>query len=147
VIFSGAIPREFSDILAIAILGLASVQLVFSQARPFSKIDASWILFLLIPSTSALAALSNSSSREREELALFAYGGSARQIAMRYFLRGSIITTIGLLPLLVSVLTSSPSLSTGLITVIAVILVGGLAYAAPALRRIRSSNFVEQYKG
>jgi len=147
VIFSGALPRELSDLLAIAILGLASSQLVFSQVPPFSRIDASWILLFLVPTTSALAALSNSSNREREELALFAYGGSTGQIAVRNFLRGSIITTIGLLPILFLLLTASLSLSPGLITVITIVLVGGLAYATPAFRRIRSSNFVEHYKG
>src|SRR5947199_6789334 len=41
-------------------------------------------LLLFVPPTAALAALSNSSNREREELALFAYGGSTTQIAIRY---------------------------------------------------------------
>jgi len=147
VIFSGALPREFSDLLAIAIIGLASIQLVFSQVRPFSRIDVSWILLLFVPPTAALAALSNSSNREREELALFAYGGSTTQIAIRYFLRGSIMTTVGLVPLAILLLTASLSISPGFIILITIVLIGGLAYATPALRRIRSSNFVEHYKG
>jgi hypothetical protein len=147
VILSGALPRESSDLLAIAILDLASIQLVFSQAPLFSGFNVSWILLLLVPLTGILAAMSNSPDRQREELALVAYGGSTKQIEARYVLRGSIITAIGLLPLLLKFLTDSLSLSPSLIVLVLLILVGGSAYATPALRRTRSLNFVEQYKG
>ena len=147
VILSGALPRESSDLIAIAILDLASIQLVFSQSRPFSEIDISWILILLVPLTGVLAALSNSPNREREELALVAYGGSTRQIEARYLLRGCIITTVGLLPLFLNFLSDKLPFTPGLIVLILLVLIGGSAYATPALRRTRSLNFVEQYKG
>ncbi len=147
VILSGALPRESSDLIAIAILDLASIQLVFSQSRPFSGIDISWILILLVPLTGVLAALSNSPNREREELALVAYGGSTRQIEARYLLRGCIITTVGLLPLFLNFLSDKLPFTPGLIVLILLVLIGGSAYATPALRRTRSLNFVEQYKG
>ena len=146
-ILSGALPRELSDLIAIAILEIASVQLVFSQAHLFVGIDVSWILILLVPLTGVLAALSNSPDREREELALVAYGGSTRQIEARYLLRGCIITTVGLLPLVLKFLVDRLPFTSGLIVVTLLVLVGGSAYATPALRRTRSLNFVEQYKG
>jgi len=147
VILSGALPRELSDLIAIAILDLASIQLVFSQTKLFAGIEVSWVLILLVPLTGVLAALSNSPDREREELALVAYGGSTRQIEARYLLRGCIITTVGLLPLVLKFLVDRLPFTSGLIVVTLLVLVGGSAYATPALRRTRSLKFVEQYKG
>ncbi len=146
-ILSGALPRELSDLIAIAILDLASIQLVFSPTKLFAGIEVSWVLILLVPLTGVLAALSNSPDREREELALVAYGGSTRQIEARYLLRGCIITTVGLLPLVLKFLVDRLPFTSGLIVVTLLVLVGGSAYATPALRRTRSLNFVEQYKG
>ena len=57
------------------------------------------------------------------------------------------MTTVGLVPLAILLLTASLSISPGFIILITIVLIGGLAYATPALRRIRSSNFVEHYKG
>ncbi len=147
VVLSGALPRELSDLLAIAILAITSVPLAFSGKIPLSAFDASWILLILVPSISVLAALSNSVNREREELALIAYGGSSRQIELGHLVRGGTITAIGLLPVLYRILADTLSLSIGLVVLILLVLLGGLTYAIPAFKRTRSVNFVEQYKG
>ena len=148
VMLAGALPRDLSDLLAIGILDTATIQLLLTQTLSLLIVNIYWILFLfvLIPLTSVLAALSNSPKREREELALVAYGGSARQIELRYTLRGAIITAVGLLPFILRTLTD-PSPSWGLSLVVILALLGGSAYAIPPLRRTRSVHFVEQYKG
>jgi hypothetical protein len=147
VVLSGALPRELSDLVAIAIIELAALQTVLSPPQSLIGLSFSWIIILLVPLTSVLAAMSNSPNREREELALIAYGGSAAQIELRYFLRGGIITTIGLLPLVLRILLNVTPLLPSLSALTALILLGGLTYAIPALRRTRSLSFVEQYKG
>jgi hypothetical protein len=147
VVLSGAIPREVSDFLAMAVLAITSIQLVFARPLPFSGINSSLILIPLIPLICVLAALSNSPSREREELALIAYGGSSRQIELRYALRGALITIIGLLPVVFRLVSNNPSSSTGLFVLALLVFIGGATYAIPALRRTHSLNFVEQYKG
>jgi hypothetical protein len=133
--------------LAIVILAVISTQLALAGTLPFSSLTSSWILFLLVPLICVLAALSNSPNREREELALVAYGGSSRQIELRYFLRGGIITIIGLVPVLFRLVSDSLSVSTGLFVLVVLVLIGGSSFAIPALRRTRSLNFVEQFKG
>jgi hypothetical protein len=147
VVLSGAIPREVSDFIAIAVIALTAAQLALAEPLPFLSLNSSWILILLVPLICVLAALSNSPSREREELALVAYGGSSRQIELRYVLRGGLITFIGLLPVLLRLISESLSLTTGLFVLVLLIFIGGSTYAIPALRRTHSLNFVEQYKG
>jgi hypothetical protein len=147
VILSGALPRELSDLLAMAILGLASIQLVIAGPVPFTGLNISWLLLLLVPLICMLAASSNSPNREREELALVAYGGSSKQIELRYLLRGGIITIIGLVPILLRLLSDNQSLSTNLGVLVLLVALGGSTYAIPAFRRTHSVSFVEQFKG
>jgi hypothetical protein len=147
VILLGALPRELSDMLAIAILALASLETVFVQSQAFSQSASALTLLVLVPLTCALAALSNSSRTQREELALFAYGGAGWQIQLRYVVRGCVVATIGLLPLWLRFLATENMLSTNMVVLLISAVVGGLSYAAPALKRTRSLAFVEQYKG
>ncbi len=147
VVLSGALPRELSDIIAILILETLAIQLALLAPRPFLGLSVSWILVVMVPLVCLLAAMSNSPNREREELALVAYGGSAKQIELRYVLRGAIVTTIGLTPVLLKLVSFGLSISTGLIILILLVLIGGWTYSLPALRRTRSTNFVEHYKG
>jgi hypothetical protein len=147
VVLSGALPRELSDVLAIAILGIASVQLVLSGPTPFSSLNISWVLLLLVPLVCILAALSNSPNREREELALVAYGGSSKQIELRYILRGAIVTIVGLVPVIFRLLSTNLSFSINLLVLTLLVFIGGSTYAIPALKRTRSASFVEHYKG
>lgn len=146
ILLSGAIPRELSDLLAVAVLALVSLEGVLSGLLP-NTITGFAVLILLTPMTTMLAALSDSAKREREELALFAYGGSAWQIQSRYFLRGSLIVLIGLLPLHVILLSGTGSTYAAVTIVVSFVLGGGAIYVIPALRRTRSLAFVEQYKG
>ena len=147
VVLSGALPRELSDLLAISILALVSLESVFVQLQRFNQLAWFTTLLVLVPLTCALAALSNSSRTQKEELALFAYGGSGLQIQLRYILRGVVLSIIGLSPLWLRFLATESILSTNLVLLLGCAIVGGLAYASPALKRTRSLAFVEQYKG
>ena len=130
-----------------SILGLTSLESVFAQLQPFNQPAWFATLLVLVPMTCALAALSNSSRTQKEELALFAYGGAGWQIQLRYVVRGIAVAVIGLLPLWLKFITSENVLSFSLVLLLVSAAVGGLSYAAPALKRTRSLAFVEQYKG
>lgn len=147
VVLSGALPRELSDLLAISILALASIESVFAQLQPFNQPAWFATLLVLVPMTCALASLSNSSRTQKEELALFAYGGAGWQIQLRYLVRGFVLAVIGLLPLWLRLVTTENVFSFSLVLLLVSAAVGGLSYAAPALKRTRSLAFVEQYKG
>src|SRR5215470_18060909 len=147
VVLSGAVPREFSDLLAVTILLIATAQAVLSKSVSLASAGPDWIFLLIVPVTCALASLSNSGQREREELALYAYGGSPRQIAMRYAIRGCIIAALGTIPYFAYFLASGLSYSIDLTLLTTLVLVGGASYAASATRRVHSTNFVGHYKG
>jgi hypothetical protein len=147
VILSGALPRELSDLLAVSILVLASLEGVFAQTQPFNQLGWFATLLVLVPLTCTLASLSNSSRTQREELALFAYGGAGWQIQLRYVVRGFVVAIIGLLPLWLRFIATENLLSANQALLLVSATVGGLSYAAPALKRTRSLAFVEQYKG
>ncbi len=147
VILSGALPRELSDLLAMSILALASLESVFAPLQSFNQPAPFATLLVLIPMTCALAALSNSARTQKEELALFAYGGAGWQIQARYVARGFVVAVVGLLPLWLKFITTENVLSLSLVLLLVSAAVGGLSYAAPALKRTRSLAFVEQYKG
>jgi len=147
VILSGALPRELSDFLAIAILALASLETIFAQIQQLNQTGWFATLLVLVPLTCVLAALSNSSRTQREELALFAYGGAGWQIQFRYVVRGCVVAIIGLLPVWLRFLATENILSSNLVLLLSSAIFGGLAYAGPALKRTRSLAFVEQYKG
>jgi hypothetical protein len=147
VILSGALPRELSDLLAISILALANLESVFAPLQSFNQPASFATLLVLVPMTCALAALSNSARTQKEELALFAYGGAGWQIQVRYVVRGFVVAVVGLLPLWLKFITTENVLSLSLVFLLVSAAVGGLSYAAPALKRTRSLAFVEQYKG
>ena len=147
VILSGALPRELSDLLAMTILALASMESLFVQLQPLNQSGWFLTLLVLVPLTCALAALSNSARTQREELALFAYGGAGWQIQLRYVVRGFVVAVIGLFPLWLRFITTENILSVNLVPLLVSAAIGGLSYAAPALKRTRSLAFVEQYKG
>jgi hypothetical protein len=147
VVLSRAIPRELSDVIAMAILDITSVQSVLIGPIPFSSLSISWALLLLVPLVNILAALSSSPNREREELALVAYGGSSKQIELRYVLRGAIVSIIGLAPVMFRNLLDNLSFSSILLIPAFLVLIGGATYAIPAFKRTRSTKFVEHYKG
>jgi hypothetical protein len=105
-----------------------------------------WLSLLVVPPTCALASISATTRRTREELALFAYGGSGRQILLRYFLRGAVCALIGFSPVVVEVFFVSSSIVQPVLWIAVLLFTGGLFYSLPSMRRIHSSEFVENYK-
>ena len=148
IVLTGALPRELPDLLAILILGLASTETAFIQVQSGRATLSSLILLLTVPPVCALAALSNSSSRQREELALFAYGGAGWQIHLRYFVRGAIVAFVGVSPILLVAVSTMTVLEPFLPwSGAALVVTGGVFYSAPSLRRTGSLDFVEHLKG
>jgi len=94
-----------------------------------------------------LAALSDSAKRQREELALFAYGGTPWQIQARYLVRGSIVVVLGLLPVLFTQLLTNSVTTIFAGWILILVVGGGITYTIPGVRRTQSLEFVGQYKG
>jgi len=146
IVLSGAIPREATDLLAILVIGIVALQASLAAIGPTIPESRLWLSLLVVPPTCALASVSTTTRRTKEELALFAYGGSGWQILLRYFIRGAIIALLAFSPVLLQeFLTTTPMLELAT-TVIILLFAGGLFYSLPSLRRIRSSSFVEHYK-
>ena len=142
---SGVIPRDASDLLAITVMGIVAIEAALATVG--STFGYKLLLSLLVvPPTCALASVSTTTRRTKEELALFAYGGSSWQILLRYFFRGSICSVIPFSPVIIEWAISSWSLPQLVATLAALILGGGLFYSLPSLRRIKSKSFVENYK-
>ncbi len=148
IVLAGALPRELPDLLAIFIVGIASIETAFFQAQLSRAAVTSLIPLLTVAPASMLASLSDSSRRQREELALFAYGGAGWQIHLRYFVRGAIVATIGVSPqiLITATMMARPE-PLLLWSVLALVITGGAFYAAPSLRRTSSLGFTEHFKG
>ncbi len=146
IILSGAIPREATDLLAILVMGIVALEATLAAIGPTTPVSRLWLSLLVVPPTCALASVSTTTRRTKEELALFAYGSSGWQILLRYFIRGAIIALVAFSPVLLQeFLTTTPMLELAT-TVIVLLFAGGLFYSLPSLRRIRSSSFVEHYK-
>lgn len=139
IVLSTLTPRELSDYVAVITLVLASLQAVFFAGGTIGSL----LLLVIVPGVSLLASLSHDSRKERRELALIAYGSKSWQIHLRYFLRGAIISGLGILPLIVMGWLSSVWLL-ALSTVLAI--AGASSYAIPSLRRVSSLDFVGRYK-
>ena len=146
-VLSGAFPREFTDLLAIIVIALFGMEASLVRLSLAGYELGPLILFLSIPPACALGSLSNSARKLHEEQALLAYGGSGWQVGLRHFLRGFTCSLIAVSPPLLWEFFAEGSplmLQTSLVAFAA--LVGGLSYAAPGLRRIRSMEFAENYK-
>ena len=146
IVLSGAIPREATDLLAILVMGIVAIEASLSTIGPPAFNSRLWLSLLVVPPTCALASVSTTTRRTREELALFAYGGSGWQILLRYFFRGAIIALVPFSPVVLQGFLGAPSIPELVVLVITLFLAGGLFYSLPSLRRIRSSAFVENYK-
>jgi hypothetical protein len=146
IVLSGALPREATDLLAILVMGIVAVEASLATVGPFVFNPRLWFSLLVVPPTSALASVSTTTRRIKEELALFAYGGSSWHILLRYFFRGAVIALVAFSPTIVlGFLNALPSLEL-IVMLAALVFAGGLFYSLPSLRRIRSSAFVENYK-
>jgi hypothetical protein len=146
IVLSGAIPREATDLLAILVMGIVAIESSLLALGPSVFNSRLWLSLLVIPPTCALASVSTTTRRTKEELALFAYGGSAWQILLRYFIRGAIIAMVAFSPVILQGILATTSIPGLIVTVIVLFFAGGLFYSLPSLRRIRSSSFVENYK-
>jgi hypothetical protein len=146
IVLSGAIPREATDLLAILVMGIMALEASLATIGPPAVNTRLWLSLLVVPPTCALASVSTTTRRTKEELALFAYGGSSWQILLRYFIRGAIIAMVAFSPIILQRFLATTSILELTVPVLALSLAGGLFYALPSLRRIRSSSFVENYK-
>lgn len=147
VVLSGALPRELPDLIAMTCLATITSQIAVGSFPLTWSSTGLWSLFLVVPLICLLAAMSNSTNKEREELALVAYGSSTRQIEIGYAFRGCVIVIVGSIPLVVRLATSNFTALTDLISLMAMTAIGSVVYTLPSLRRTHSLNFVEQYKG
>ena len=145
IVLSGAIPREATDLLAILVMGIVAIEASLTTIGPALN-SRLWLSLLVVPPACALASVSTTTRRTKEELALFAYGGSSQQILLRYFIRGAIIALVAFSPVILQVFLVMSSILELSLPLIFLLLAGGLFYSLPSLRRIRSSSFVENYK-
>jgi len=146
IVLSGALPREATDLLAILVMGIVALEASLAAIGPTVFSSRLWLSLLVVPPTCALASVSTTTRRTREELALFAYGGSGWQILLRYFIRGAIIALVAFSPVLLQGFLLTTSILELVATAFVLLFAGGLFYSLPSLRRIRSSSFVENYK-
>jgi hypothetical protein len=146
IVLSGAVPREATDLLAIMVMGIVALETFLATIGPSVFNSRLWLSLLVVPPTCALASVSTTTRRTKEELALFAYGGSSWQILLRYFFRGAIIALIAFSPVILQGFLTTTSILELILPALILFFGGGLFYSLPSLRRIRSSAFVENYK-
>ena len=146
IVLSGALPREATDLLAILVMGIVALETSLATLGPVVFSSRLWLSLLVVPPTCALASVSTTTRRTREELALFAYGGSGWQILLRYFIRGAIIALVAFSPVILQGFLTPTSILELIATAFVLLFAGGLFYSLPSLRRIRSSSFAENYK-
>ncbi len=146
IVLSGAIPREATDLLAMLVMGIVALEASLATIGPPAFDSRLWLSLLVVPPTCALASVSTTTRRTKEELALFAYGGSSWQILLRYFFRGAICALISFFPVILQGFLATTTIPELVLPALLLIFAGGLFYSLPSLRRIRSSSFVENYK-
>ena len=146
IVLSGALPREATDLLAILVMGIVALESSLATLGPVVFSSRLWLSLLVVPPTCALASVSTTTRRTREELALFAYGGSGWQILLRYFIRGAIIALVAFSPVILQGFLTPTSILELIGTAFVLLFAGGVFYSLPSLRRIRSSSFAENYK-
>jgi len=127
-------------------MGIVALETSLATLGPVVFSSRLWLSLLVVPPTCALASVSTTTRRTREELALFAYGGSGWQILLRYFIRGAIIALVAFSPVILQGFLTPTSILELIATAFVLLFAGGLFYSLPSLRRIRSSSFAENYK-
>lgn len=145
VVLSALAPTDVSDWVAITIIALAFAESIAAGLAIDLAKPGNWILLAIVPLVSLLASLSNGSQREREELAFVAYGSHRGHIHLRYFLKGVVISVIGIFPLLAAQVLLSNIVS-GLMIASGASVVAGVFYSIPSFRRLGSAHFVGRYK-
>src|SRR5438046_10185292 len=91
-------------------MGIVALEASLATIGPAAFNSRIWLSLLVVPPTCALASVSTTTRRTREELALFAYGGSSWQIILRYFFRGAIIALVAFAQIILQVLLATTSL-------------------------------------
>ncbi len=148
VVLSGALPSGLADALAMTTIAIASLNYLWTSQKPILLGTALWPQILITALVTVLASRSDTNRKLREELALIAYGGSGWQVWLRYFVRGLALTLISTSPLLyVNYTSQSFQLAPLILLALPISAIGGICYAASSLARIRSRQFVENYKG
>src|SRR5216683_8272066 len=109
-------------------MGIVALEASFATIGPAAFNSRLWLSLLVVPPTCALASVSTTTKRTKEELALFAYGGSSWQILLRYFFRGAICALIAFSPVLLPGFLTTTSIPELILPVLAPLLAGGLFY-------------------
>src|SRR5260370_5550355 len=131
IVLSGALPREATDLLAILVMGIVAVEASLATIGPTVFGSRLWLSLLVVPPTCALASVSTTTRRTREELALFAYGGSGWQILLRYFINGAIIALVAFSPVILQGFLTTTSTLELVTTVIVLLISGRFFYSLP----------------
>src|SRR5207253_4671945 len=106
-------------------MGIVALEASIATISPSLFNSRPWLSLLVVPPTCALASVSTTTRRTREELALFAYGGSSWQILLRYFIRGAIIALVAFSPVILQGLLTTTSIFEPIITVTDLLSAGG----------------------
>src|SRR5713226_1876642 len=117
-------------------MGIVAVEASLATLGPVVYSSRLWLSLLVVPPTCALASVSTTTRRTREELALFAYGGSGWQILLRYFIRGAIIALVAFTPVIFQGFLTPTSILELFASALFLLLAGGLFYSLPCIRRI-----------
>ena len=124
------LPRKPTDLIALTILLTAGFQ------------GQSLSLVLIVSMTLLLASYAQTILTEPEQLALYSYGVTKKQLALVHYVKGLLIATIGTLPFYLPALMSSyrsPSIWTILLPTL---VISGIFYLLPFAFRLRSTQFV-----
>jgi len=101
------------------------------------------LFFIPIASmTLLLASYTQAILAEREQLALFSYGVTKKQLALVHYVRGVLIVSIGTFPFQLYPLISGHQVNSVWITLVPTLAISGLFYLLPLIFRLRSSQFV-----
>jgi hypothetical protein len=105
------------------------------------------LFFIPIASmTLLLASYTQTLLVEREQLALFSYGVTKKQLGLVHYVRGLLIATIGILPFQLYSFISVHHFTSVWITLLPTIAISGLFYLLPLAFRLRSPQFVSLLK-
>lgn len=135
------IPSTGPDLATITILVLTT-----------SQDQAQTLLFTVVIATLLLSSYARTLATEREQLTLISYGIMKRSLILTHYLRGMLLSTIGILPLelIRTVLNTGhlPSLMTPPLTPFsgAIILMGAAFYTIPFVLRLETRQFRGQLK-
>jgi hypothetical protein len=127
------LPSKPTDLIALMIMFTAGFQ---RDSLAFIPISSMTLL---------LASYAQTLLSEREQLALFSYGVTKKQLGLVHYVRGLLIATIGILPFQLYAFISV-HFTPIWITLLPTIAISGLFYLLPLAFRLRSPQFVSLLK-